>query len=141
MHCFVEGLPEVSGVKVIICFSEAELGHDITRISCPRSVEWQNTIGPSILFDPGTQLSQLGLDHRLEIVDLPLREVGCNGIAQTTVMLMRRRSEKGVIGAEPGRERSVLVKLARFHVEFLEVVGINYMQLIWCHADNRAYRQ
>ena len=79
-------------------------------------MQWQYAIGPSILFDMGAELPQLGSNDRLEVCDLALREERGGGIAQAAVMLMQRRSKEGVVGAEPGGEWSVLVKFARLDV-------------------------
>lgn len=49
---------------------------------------------------------------------------------------MRRGGEECVVGAKAGGKRSILVELARFDIEFLEIIRIEDMQLIGRYSDD-----
>lgn len=138
VHCLMEGLFEVRGIKVVVRFGEAELCDNVTRISCPRSMERQNAISPGVLFYSSAKLLQLVLDYRLEVRDLPLGEERRDCIAQMAMILVRRRSEEGIVGSESGREWSVFIELARFCIKFFEVLRIEDVQFIRCNSNDRA---
>lgn len=128
MHRLVKRLLKVGRVEVVVCFGEAELGHHVSCQGGPSAVQRQYSIRPCIVCcHLGTELGQLVLDDGLKVGDFASGEKGSDRVAQTAMILVRRRREEGVVGAKPCREGRVLVEFAGLDVQFFKVVRVEHV--------------
>lgn len=130
VHTFMERLPKIRRIKVVVRLCEAELGYDITRESGPGTMEGEDTVRSNIPLDLGCEFIQFSANDRLEIHDLSFREERRDGISEDAMVFMRRCREERLICPEPGGKRTVFVQFPGFHIQFLKVVRVNDVQLV-----------